>query len=750
MLRTTRASDPGAFVAVFVLLLVPASARAFSLLLPGGGPTVEQVHQGAARWSSTSGLSDGIQVGVATGFAQAFGAQTAQEIAAVNQAVAGAIDAWESPVLGFDVTFDAAVQEGEADGFEIDLFAVDSSHPAFFNNIFFGRANVATFSDSNRPLTNGMSFAGDAISGADLFFATDRANTYANYYGFTEQQRLDALKRLVMHEVGHALGLGHPNTNSPYLVEVNYDTDTDPLNPIAIDPRDPFADLIQSASADNMAIMSNAACGSGPEPCPAFFFTSLRNDEIGGRDVLYPTVPPPPANDAYFHAVVIGAGSVSGTLLQATNDGGASFGTPGLPDVWFTYTASDTGTLYVDTCGTHDAAGPDTVLSLHSSGPGTTANELTVNDDWPSGDNPTACQGLDNAPERDSAVILEVTQGQRIWIRIAPFSSSLGSGAFQLELTLFAPGADPWQSATVLGLLGRRLGSLVGATNDGSASVGNPGQPDVWYKYTASRAGTLVVDTCGTHDTGGPDTVLSLHSSGPGTTANQLVANDDWPSGSDPTACQDLDAPPSYDSAVALSVTAGQTVWIRVSQYAEYTGGDGAFQLRLGLENDTWQEASSVGFGSVIGTLAGATNDGSATVGDQHHPDVWYTYTAPEQQWLSVDTCGSDDASGFDSALSLHSSGPGSTVNELAANDNWPFGSDPTACSGLDAPPSYDSALLHPIGAGETVLIRVSSFDDSPGVDFVLRLPEPGVALSVLFGALVLAASRRARSTSGG
>jgi len=56
-----------------------------------------------------------------------------------------------------------------------------------------------------------------------------------------------------------------------------------------IDPADPFAGLQVSLNTDGAAILSNRPCG---EPlagaCPALFFTSLRNDDRGGRAVLYP------------------------------------------------------------------------------------------------------------------------------------------------------------------------------------------------------------------------------------------------------------------------------------------------------------------------------------------------------------------------------------------------------------------------------------------------------------------------------
>jgi hypothetical protein len=152
---------------------------------------------------------------------------------------------------------------------------------------------------------------------------------------------------------------------------------------------------------------------------------------------------------------------------------------------------------------------------------------------------------------------------------------------------------DPCGSAIAIGP-GWYFGTLVGATDDGSASCGGAGQPDAWYSYTAPQAGTLKVSTCGTNDFGGidagMDTVLSVHSGCPGTSTNQLACNDDWPSGPDPNACNGIwpfiDAGSlRRDSALSLPVTPGQTVWIRVSKF--WASTPGFFYLTLGLEPGT-------------------------------------------------------------------------------------------------------------------------------------------------------------------
>lgn len=242
----------------------------------------------AQRWALDYGLADGIQVGIDPGIATALGAVTPQEEARVFAVIDAAFQAWESPALQFDIVIDSAVSIGKASGFEIDLFALDGGDPAFLGQTVFGYSvwDVQIYVD--RTLSNGSRFNGQLITGADIYLNLSLISLLAPMLP-DETTRLTALQRLLMHEIGHTIGLAHPGDSG------NWDTDTDPTNPILIDPADPFGGLILSPNLPTDAIMTVRPCGGNLTTCGPLFYTSLTSDEIGGRDVLYPLAVPEPA-----------------------------------------------------------------------------------------------------------------------------------------------------------------------------------------------------------------------------------------------------------------------------------------------------------------------------------------------------------------------------------------------------------------------------------------------------------------------
>jgi hypothetical protein len=135
---------------------------------------------------------------------------------------------------------------------------------------------------------------------------------------------------------------------------------------------------------------------------------------------------------------------------------------------------------------------------------------------------------------------------------------------------------------------GRHFGTLECASNDGAASCGlSNDQPDVWYRYTPQAPGKLSVSTCGTNDMDGIDTgidtVISMHGDCSNIAGSELSGscNDDWNIGR-LRACEGIDLGDARDAGADISVTTGETIFIRVSKHPDSEPGE--FYLNVNLD----------------------------------------------------------------------------------------------------------------------------------------------------------------------
>lgn len=280
-----------------------------------------------------------------------------------------------------------------------------------------------------------------------------------------------------------------------------------------------------------------------------------------------------PANDTCDDATYIYTyGTYVGDNSNATSDGSqvacGSVGGGGR-DVYWRFSPPASGTVTIDTCGSTF----DTVLSVHDDCPATPDNMIVCDDDaGGSGDCPSTLQ---------SYVSFLGLAGRQYYIRVAGYNSAVGT----INLHISGP-ASPSESlcglATEVHDGDTVFGSLFAAGSDGDSTCGaSTSNRDVWYQFTASCAGTLSVDTCGTNDFPaddvGTDTVLSLHTACPGDTTSQIACNDD--AGSFCNGGGIL-----YDSHVTAALTQGQNVRIRVTHFGS-SFNTGYFRIHVNFDS---------------------------------------------------------------------------------------------------------------------------------------------------------------------
>lgn len=300
MIRLQRQRQHQIILVACLLWIAPAAPlNAFSLFPNQQSGSPQQDLEQAARWSAEpdpfgygTGLHDGLQVAVAHDFAARLGIIEPEEVAEVAQVIRQAFEAWQTPDLHFDIDFTREPMEGTTNdgngGFEFDLFAVPTTHPALAKENYFGLTFQNREKATGRLLTNGLRLDGLVITRVDIYINVDLVLQFGKL--LPHEQQGQALQRLLMHEIGHGLGLGHPNLYTSQ--NANFDTDQDPFNPMILDPLRPFEALLYSEQRNPRAILSNDRTRVGSY----LFYTELQEDDRGGRDALYPSLIACPAD----------------------------------------------------------------------------------------------------------------------------------------------------------------------------------------------------------------------------------------------------------------------------------------------------------------------------------------------------------------------------------------------------------------------------------------------------------------------
>ncbi|MGE3165334.1 MAG: hypothetical protein AB7O52_10555 [Planctomycetota bacterium] len=233
-------------------------------------------------------------------------------------------------------------------------------------------------------------------------------------------------------------------------------------------------------------------------------------------------------------------------------------------DLWFTYTATQTGVAQVSTC---NITPWDTRLAVYSS----TACPADSNDVIACNDDGAGCAAF------SSALAFSTVLNQSYLIRVGGFNGA-SAGPGQVEISYVAGLLNDNCAAALPLIVGDNPFDTTLATTDGPnhasaavcMSVGNDLiERDVWFEFLAPQTGLVEMTTC----------------VDPGFDS-QVAAYPDQPCPVDPLSvitCNDDDAACGLDplrSTIRFSTTLNDNYIIRVGGFSDFDGGPGVLRVR--------------------------------------------------------------------------------------------------------------------------------------------------------------------------
>lgn len=232
---------------------------------------------------------------------------------------------------------------------------------------------------------------GDNRVESDIVFNAARA--FDSYRGPLRADAYD-IQRVALHELGHVLGLGHPD------------------------------DAGQTVTA-----IMNSRIGNLYE---------AQADDVTGARTLYGAPSSIPANDSFANATTVavtGASvSVTGTNIQASKETGEPnhAGSTGGRSVWWKFVAPAAGRMTVTTLGSNF----DTLLAAYTGSAVGSLTLLAANDDAE-----TVQQNPNDDRKRTSTVAFDVTAGATYMLAVDGWDSLFGQITLNLALAAVAGSA---------------------------------------------------------------------------------------------------------------------------------------------------------------------------------------------------------------------------------------------------------------------------------------------------------------------
>jgi hypothetical protein len=322
---------------------------------------------------------------------------------------------------------------------------------------------------------------------------------------------------------------------------------------------------------------------------------------------------PPPVNDAF--AAATGIGEVDGTLYvygstrQATREPAEPdhAGAGGAHSVWYRWTATRTAQITVETCSSFAIF--DTALAVYTGTGIDDLAEVAADDDDPSCFSATA-----------SSVTFTAIAGTQY--RIAVDGHAGASGDFQVVIHA-PPLNDAFADARDVSDVDGYYGTTAGATKEPGEPQhgGDAGGHSVWFTWRAPRDRDVTIATCYASF----DTLLAVYT---GSSVTGLT-----PVGTPSAGDGDC------DHAVTFEATADTVYRIAVDGKE---GASGSYDLELPPANDDFAGALALddenGFSAYTSTARTTSEPGEPDHGGSGH-SLWYRWTAPADQAVTLDTC---------------------------------------------------------------------------------------------------------------
>ena len=302
-----------------------------------------------------------------------------------NTSVQAAMQAWNGYLGTLQLTSQIQAAGSVTNGNGINEIAMDT------------KAGGEDFGTNVLAITLSYS-QGDTRVESDLVFNT--AYTWDSYRGPRNGRTAIDIRRVAIHELGHVLGLDHPDQASP---------------PQTVN-----------------AIMNSKISD----------IDTMQPDDIAGVQVLYGSPGFVPANNNFANATPI---TLTGASTQATGTNVASTKEVGEPNhagntnvhsVWWKWTAASGGSATITTLGSNF----DTVLGVYTGSTVSSLTQVAANDDVEAA---TSANNSDPKRIRTSTVTFNATTGTTYYIAVDGWGGAMASIVLNLSFGPTGGGAIP-------------------------------------------------------------------------------------------------------------------------------------------------------------------------------------------------------------------------------------------------------------------------------------------------------------------